>query len=58
MSSATTEPKVRELVDGVQVGKGATLESVITAFHRARAEVAGLFAVVGVDPTKTRESAR
>lgn len=37
---------------------GDTLESVITAFHGARAEVASLFALAGLDPTKTRESAR
>lgn len=36
----------------------ATLDDVISAFHRARAEVATLFALAGIDPTKTRESAR
>jgi len=35
-----------------------TFQGVISAFHTARAEIAGLFAVVGVDPTKARESAR
>ncbi|MCC6677827.1 MAG: hypothetical protein IT436_11830 [Phycisphaerales bacterium] len=30
----------------------------ITAFHLARAEVATLFSAAGLDPTKTRESAR
>lgn len=37
---------------------GATLDDVISAFHQARAEVASLFALAGLDPTKTRESAR
>lgn len=38
--------------------RGATLAEVIAAFHIARAEVANLFALAGLDPTKTRESAR
>lgn len=42
---------------GLSAG-GASLESVIDAFHQARAEIAGLFALIGVDPTKTRESSR
>lgn len=36
----------------------ATLEDVIAAFHRARSEVANLLAHAGLDPNKTRESAR
>jgi len=37
---------------------GATLEDVIASFHRARAAIADLFALIGIDPTKARESAR
>lgn len=58
MSTATTNENVRERMADIASLRGGTLESVIAAFHRARAEVAGLFALVGVDPTKTRESAR
>lgn len=46
-------PNNRSLSDG-----RATLEQVIEAFHAARAQVAGLFAMAGIDPTKTRDSAR
>ncbi|MCB9846057.1 MAG: hypothetical protein H6811_08740 [Phycisphaeraceae bacterium] len=35
-----------------------SIETVLEAFHRARAEVATLFALAGIDPTKTRDSAR
>lgn len=38
--------------------RAGRLEDVITAFHEARAEVAALFSAAGLDPTKTRESAR
>lgn len=58
MSTISPNQKVREKLNAVPEERGGTLESVITAFHRARAEVASLFALVGVDPTKTRESAR
>lgn len=58
MTTATTNQDVRERIDDLTQLKGGTLENVIAAFHRARAEVATLFALVGVDPTKTRESAR
>lgn len=58
MTIATTETHVREQKPALSSTRGGTLENVITAFHRARAEVASLFATVGVDPTKTRESAR
>lgn len=58
MSTATPDPKVQKPIERLTGVRGATLESVISAFHRARAEVASLFALVGVDPTKTRESAR
>ncbi|GMV25247.1 MAG: hypothetical protein AMXMBFR58_12780 [Phycisphaerae bacterium] len=37
---------------------GETLEDVVAAFHLARAEVASLFAAIGLDPSKTRETAR
>jgi len=57
MSVFTSENNVREQKP-LSTTRGGTLENVITAFHRARAEVAALFALVGVDPTKTRESAR
>ncbi len=56
--SIATDTKVREPIEIAIAGRGGTLENVLTAFHRARAEVAGLFALVGVDPTKTRESSR
>ncbi len=58
MPTATSTNNVRERIEVIARLRGGTLESVIAAFHRARAEVAGLFALVGVDPTKTRESAR
>lgn len=38
--------------------RGASLEDVVAAFHVARAEVATLFSLAGIDPTKTRGSAR
>lgn len=34
------------------------MDEVLAAFRRARADVATLFAYAGIDPTKTRESAR
>ena len=58
MTTAPATENVRERIEELAQLRGGTLESVIAAFHRARAEVAGLFALVGVDPTKTRESAR
>ncbi len=38
--------------------RGGKLEDLISSFHLARAEIASLFALAGLDPTKTRESAR
>lgn len=37
---------------------GGSLDDVVAAFHQARAEVATLFTLAGIDPTKTRGSAR
>ncbi|MGP1346550.1 MAG: hypothetical protein ACTS3F_07780 [Phycisphaerales bacterium] len=42
---------------GVSVGS-ASIDEVLDAFHGVRAAVAELMSTVGVDPTKTRESAR
>lgn len=36
----------------------ASIQEVLDSYHQVRAAVAGLFAEIGVDPTKTRESAR
>jgi hypothetical protein len=38
--------------------RASSLEELIAAFHRARAAIADLFAHIGIDPTKARESAR
>lgn len=35
-----------------------SIQEVLDSYHQVRAAVAGLFAEIGVDPTKTRESAR
>lgn len=51
-------PPVQVLTTEPRRDSGATLEDVIAAFHRARSEVANLLAHAGLDPTKTRESAR
>lgn len=40
------------------LGRHGTLEEVIASFHTARAAIADLFALIGIDPTKARESAR
>lgn len=58
MPSTTQLESVQREPVAVSIEHGATLESVISAFHRARAEVAALFSSAGLDPTKTRESAR
>jgi hypothetical protein len=38
--------------------RGGKFDDLISSFHSARAEIATLFALAGLDPTKTRESAR
>lgn len=52
---AVSLPRQRGSLNQAQ---GETLEGVVAAFHKARAEIASLFAQLGLDPTKTRESAR
>lgn len=37
---------------------GGSLGDVLEAYHEVRAQIASVFALAGVDPTKTRESAR
>lgn len=58
--SNTQTPSPTQLSNGpIRVDfSGETFEDVVSAFHLARAEVAALFALLGVDPTKTRETAR
>lgn len=38
--------------------RGGKFDDLIASFHSARSEIATLFALAGLDPTKTRESAR
>lgn len=58
MRNAVRSNPVQVTVPAANTATGGTLEDVIAAFHTARAAIADLFALIGIDPTKARESAR
>lgn len=57
MSIVESKPAQELELNGAAAPTGK-LDDLIASFHIARAEIASLFALVGLDPTKTRESAR
>ncbi len=58
MPTSLSIPEVQVRTLEPRIEGRATLADVIAAFHRARSGVATLLAHIGLDPTKTRESAR
>lgn len=58
MSKVTTRSPIQVPIHGNSADRRATLADVIASFHSARAAIADLFALIGIDPTKARESAR
>ncbi len=58
MPKVSARSPIQVPIQGTPSDRGATLADVISSFHSARAAIADLFALIGIDPTKARESAR